>query len=129
PIGGVQQLRFFLSPGAAQLVGSQIGPVGEALVAAHAPAARRGAAATACITVPVAEGTDAGAGPVQLIGVDSACVAGSVAEFPAFAVEIGVAIDAANGAIRIDVLLAHMVTHQVEAKAGDLVVAGPDLQR
>ena len=48
---------------------------------------------------------------------------------PAFTVEIGLAIDAADRAIRIDDLLAHVVTHEIEAKTGDLVVAGPDLQR
>ncbi len=79
--------------------------------------------------MPIIEGTDTGAGHVQLIGVDTAGVAGNLAEFPAFSVEISVAIDAANGAIRIDDLVAHVVAHQIEAKAGDLVIAGPDLQR
>src|SRR3546814_18932843 len=104
-------------------------PVGEALVAANAVAAVEGAAATDCITLPVVEGTYSGTGHVQLVGIDAACIAGDLAELPAFAVEVGVAIDAANGAIRVDDLLAHMVTHQIEAKAADLVVACPDLHR
>ena len=41
-VGGVQQLRFFPSPGAAQLVGSQVEPVGEAPVATDAVAAIEG---------------------------------------------------------------------------------------
>ena len=89
----------------------------------------KGTATAHGVTQPVAEGADAGAGQVELGGVDPAGVVRHFAKVPAFAIDIDGRVDSVEARSHLEHILLHVVTHQVKAETAHPILRGPDLQR
>ena len=100
------------------------------------PAAER-PAATGAVADAVVEGADAGAGHVGLGGVDAPRVVGHLPEVPALAVDVDLRPfhsvrgrgERIEGLTELHHVALHVVAHDVEAEAVDLVGAGPGEHR
>ena len=129
PVCGFQQAVLLCGRAGVHVVGVSEQTVAKTLVGADGLFAVERAAAAHSIPEAVVEGADASAGHIGLNRVDTPGIVGDFSEIPGFTVEVGVRINRPDSLQRLLHVAQHMVPHQIEPEAGDLVMLSPGNQR